>query len=564
MFRVCIIILIWFWSIDCISQTCPRLTSPLNGSTNVSVDATITWNSVEGVPGYLISIGTTPGGKDIISSQTGTNSFSPPLGLPDNTQIYVTITLFFFNLPNIVCSSESFITQDITSPPLCTRLLSPKNGNTNINVGSNISWYYVSGADGYRISIGTSAGLGDLANNVDVGNILQFNPASDFSPLTQIFVKIVPYNENGNLLSCVEESFLTGNVAALPDCTTLISPINGETNVALSPLIEWEPVLGATGYKIFIGTSPYNNDILEDGSFSTNSTFVFNFEPNKTYFIRILPFNSSGEAIGCQQDRFSTILGCGPFYDPKTGTLKTLYPEINFPDAIEICSGNSSTLISSLDNADGYRWFYVDNSGNENLISSSPDVFISTTGDYRYEVFNLTESGLECPASKYFNVSSFDKPRITNVKRNGNLVEVEVFGLGIFEYAVNSIDGPYQNSNIFYNGNDDIISVFVRDKNGCGVAEYRLTNTNGFPAYFTPNADGYHDYWQYVPKKNDNFKLTDIFIYDRYGKLIKQINPMGQGWNGTLKGQQMPSSDYWYNAITNKGTSFIGHFALKR
>ena len=215
------------------------------------------------------------------------------------------------------------------------------------------------GADGYFITLGTASGIGDIINNFDVGNTLQFNPLLNFPPLTEIFVTIIPYNENGFNNTCIEVSFTTGNVSALPNCSYLISPIDGETNVPLSPLLEWEAIAGAIGYKVFIGSSPFENDILEGSIFFTNSTFVLNFEPNNIYFIRIVPFNDSGDAIGCLQETFSTILGCGPYYDPVSGDLITLNPEINFPEIIEICANQIPRVISSDNDADGHRWYFI-------------------------------------------------------------------------------------------------------------------------------------------------------------------------------------------------------------
>jgi hypothetical protein len=120
-------------------------------------------------------------------------------------------------MPNIICQSESFSTVDITVPPSCTIMSNPSNGANNINVGSNISWNYVTGAMGYFITIGTTSFLRDIVNYLDVGNALQFNPSVDFPPLTEIFIRLIPYNENGNLTSCLEESFTTGVVASLPN-----------------------------------------------------------------------------------------------------------------------------------------------------------------------------------------------------------------------------------------------------------------------------------------------------------------------------------------------------------
>ena len=186
MLRVSAIVLCLFLSSKILAQSCPALIYPSNGSSNIPVNATISWNNVDGVTGYIISIGTVPGGNDIIQSQTSNSYFIPPLGLPDNTQIYITITLFFFNLTNIQCPSQSFKTKDIIIAPACTFLLSPKDGATNVNVGANISWAYVTGADGYFLSIGTSPGIGNIINNLDVGNTLQFNPLIDFMPLSSV------------------------------------------------------------------------------------------------------------------------------------------------------------------------------------------------------------------------------------------------------------------------------------------------------------------------------------------------------------------------------------------
>ncbi|OYQ40637.1 hypothetical protein CHX27_13220 [Flavobacterium aurantiibacter] len=58
-----------------------------------------------------------------------------------------------------------------------------------------------------------------------------------------------------------------------------------------------------------------------------------------------------------------------------------------------------------------------------------------------------------------------------------------------------------------------------------------------------------------------------MFIFDREGKLMKQIATTGQGWDGTFNGAPVPADDYWFTiqyseAGVNK--EFKAHFALKR
>jgi gliding motility-associated-like protein len=60
-----------------------------------------------------------------------------------------------------------------------------------------------------------------------------------------------------------------------------------------------------------------------------------------------------------------------------------------------------------------------------------------------------------------------------------------------------------------------------------------------------------------------------IYIYDRYGKLLKQITPTAtsQGWDGTYIGASMPSTDYWFTIEYKENDQqklFKAHFALKR
>jgi gliding motility-associated-like protein len=86
-----------------------------------------------------------------------------------------------------------------------------------------------------------------------------------------------------------------------------------------------------------------------------------------------------------------------------------------------------------------------------------------------------------------------------------------------------------------------------------------------YPHYFTPNGDGIHDYWNIKGFENDF--TAKIYIFDRYGKLIKQITPQSQGWDGTCNGMLMPSTDYWFTVDYTEAAAykqFKAHFALKR
>ncbi|MEZ4857420.1 MAG: T9SS type B sorting domain-containing protein [Flavobacteriaceae bacterium] len=574
MFKKGCYIFFFLWTLSLFSQDCPDLIQPLNGATNIAVDTSISWEPVTGVTGYIISIGTTLDGTDIVNEQLvgSDTSFTPPLGLPESTTIYVTITLFFFNQDNIVCPSQFFTTQNVITVPECTILTNPQNGAVNVPIGTSLTWQYAPRALGYKLNIGTASGAGDILNNFDVGNVLSYNPTTDFPPDTIIYILITPYNENGLAAICNEENFTTGSLGKPPACTQLITPLNGAINVSLSPFLEWAPVPNATGYKVYIGKTPFINDILNGAIFTTTSTFVLNFESNNTYFVRIIPFNDAGDAQSCIQEYFSTILGCGPFYDPDTGELVSYYPESKLPDTIGICDTNLPTIIESPDVADGYRWYKIHTNGSEERISEERFVTISENGLYRYEVYSLITEGevtIECPFTKNFTVISSSIATIDKVHKVqiGDLftITLEVSGLGDYEYALEDL--PYTDNNFFLNLNPGTHTIKVRDKNGCGEIEeiiFLEYPATGFPAYFSPNGDGYNDLWHYVPPKTNALKISVIYIYDRYGKLISSIGRTSEGWDGTFNTTPMPADGYWYRAITTDNKVFTGYFSLVR
>ena len=81
------------------------------------------------------------------------------------------------------------------------------------------------------------------------------------------------------------------------------------------------------------------------------------------------------------------------------------------------------------------------------------------------------------------------------------------------------------------------------------------------PRFFTPNNDNVNDYW-IVP--NTSNQISSIYIYNRYGKLLKQITNLSMGWDGTFNGESMPNSDYWYLITFRNGKVLRGHFSLVR
>jgi gliding motility-associated-like protein len=142
--------------------------------------------------------------------------------------------------------------------------------------------------------------------------------------------------------------------------------------------------------------------------------------------------------------------------------------------------------------------------------------------------------------------------------------QVIVTAEGPDQYWYRLDDGPYVNSGTFNDVSPGPHTVTIAERSGCGEIVVDIF-VFGYPDYFTPNADGIHDTWNLIG--GELLPGTKLYIFDRYGKLIKQLNADGIGWDGTFNGQPMPSSDYWFRieySFDGKQREASGHFAMKR
>jgi gliding motility-associated-like protein len=176
--------------------------------------------------------------------------------------------------------------------------------------------------------------------------------------------------------------------------------------------------------------------------------------------------------------------------------------------------------------------------------------------------FDVIQSG---PASIPVGTAGYT---VTNAFEQNQTITVTVEGYGTYQYSLD--DGPRQDSTVFENVALGEHTITIWDTEGglefsCDSVILYEVQIIDYPHYFTPNGDGIHDTWNIVGLSRQ--PATKIYIFDRYGKLLKQISSTGQGWDGTFNGKLMPSTDYWFTVDfmeTSKTKQFKAHFSLKR
>ena len=194
---------------------------------------------------------------------------------------------------------------------------------------------------------------------------------------------------------------------------------------------------------------------------------------------------------------------------------------------------------------------------------------VSEAGTYTVTISTITDILCINRASHTVNVSSgpieFEANVTTVAFDDSHQIVATATGVGVYVYSLDN--GEFVSSGVFDNVDPGLHTITIEDEAGCGrqVLEVLVID---YPKFFTPNGDGFNDTWQIIGIRG--IPISQLYIFDRYGKLLKQLDPDGEGWDGTYNGVAMPATDYWFKIIYIEGTinpiqkEFKAHFSLKR
>ncbi|MQP52897.1 MULTISPECIES: T9SS type B sorting domain-containing protein [unclassified Flavobacterium] len=233
----------------------------------------------------------------------------------------------------------------------------------------------------------------------------------------------------------------------------------------------------------------------------------------------------------------------------------TTFDEIILDEEIGLCE-NDVLILNAGPGFSSYLW-------DTNPPQNSQQILIASAGTYHVTLTNANN----CSKIKTFTIIASSIAIIEDIiindfqENNTATIQISSSSVGDYEFSLDGIN--YQDSNVFSNLNAGEYIVYVQDKNGCGIVFEKFYILD-YPKYFTPNGDGYNDTWFIDNLDKRNLENSIISIFDRYGKLLKQINGSGEGWNGTFNETNLPSTDYWFEIKLTNEKTIKGHFSLKR
>lgn len=271
----------------------------------------------------------------------------------------------------------------------------------------------------------------------------------------------------------------------------------------------------------------------------------------------------------------SSESGC--YSDPvKVGIKVDVIPEEILAETVLLCADLQGDILENIQLGEDlgpsyeYEWFLGDNQVSTQAILVLDE--IPTADELSLTVTDVIG---DCSRSFESEISVFSAPEKVEIDISGNdfeegyTVTAEAFpGISpnaVYEFKLDN--GPWQESKVFENVPPGLHNITAREINGCGATTSENFDLVGYPRFFTPNSDGYNDTWKI--EGDEDIRVLELFIFDRYGKLLKQLNPNGAGWDGSFGGRDLPANDYWFkleylDRNTGKTSIFKSHFTLKR
>jgi gliding motility-associated-like protein len=227
------------------------------------------------------------------------------------------------------------------------------------------------------------------------------------------------------------------------------------------------------------------------------------------------------------------------------------YPIPDMKQVWAVCEGQNVTITAE-PGFDGYLW---------STGQTSQSITVFQPGQY-----TLTVTEGNCQGIFPIEVVQSNAPTIHHVEtfdwtQNDNSITVVLDATGVGDYVFSLDNIHFQASNTFTDLPPGLYTVYVKNLNECGVIAETVFLL-AYPRFFTPNGDGFNDHWKVTFSETEPHLMT--YVFDRYGKLITGFLPDSLGWDGTLNGEPLPSTDYWFLVVRENGKEFRGHFAMKR
>lgn len=253
------------------------LTSVVNGAT-----VRLTWNRSVGGQRYLLEAGTASGLADLVNADMGDVTSFQGLVPPGTyfVRVRAANTVGSSSASNQVTVAVTSAASCLTPPPTPTGFTAQTGG-----LLAALSWNAAAGAASYALEVGRVSGVVDAS--LPLGALTSFQTVA---PAGTYYTRVRALNACGASAPSVEVPLtLACGAGAVVPGTLTVTKSGGVATFA------WLPPLGATGYRMRVGTAPGASDVADIPIGSVTAISVpLGGVPPRTYYVRVVAESACG------------------------------------------------------------------------------------------------------------------------------------------------------------------------------------------------------------------------------------------------------------------------------
>lgn len=281
----------------------PTLLTPANGTINVALNITLTWNSSPNTESYQLQVSTDPNFTTTVLNQSGITAISYNItGLLNNTTYYWRVNAINTGGTSSWSATWNFTT--IVALPEKVTLISPDNNEVLSTLNVNLQWNTSDPqVDIYWLEIADNI---NMTNPTVDQNISATQKSFQAEVNKSYWWKVKAHNIAGWGEFSSTFKFTIG---IPPAQITLLTPSNGEINCATVQNLSWTPVANILSYQLQLSTTEnFSNPLIDDASITSASKNVTSLLNNQVYYWRVRGINQFGNGPWSAAFNFTTIV----------------------------------------------------------------------------------------------------------------------------------------------------------------------------------------------------------------------------------------------------------------
>ncbi|MFD0965251.1 T9SS type B sorting domain-containing protein, partial [Pseudofulvibacter geojedonensis] len=446
-----------------------------------------------------------------------------------------------------VCDDDHWIADNVT--PSVAFDLTSSEGFITIETGNEFS-YYLSNADASAATnaITNTTAFENTVNPQDIYVRIE-NPTTGCFTVTLLELQVLPNPsplqpseidaQLGVMQSCVNDGAGPGT---LQEGYAIFNLLDYETDILIGEGPQVEPDVTLSYY-----TSESDADLAMNPI--TNPDNFYNTEA----YGQVIWVRAENDTTGCYTLTHFDIQ-VPAIIITATATTDTLCVDENgvpLTDvSLPVLYATATNLTASTNESIyTYQWSL---NGVEIPGATSQELIVSQAGDYVVTVTGSEQMDFTCENTATVSITASSSPDdyqasvTTNAfAENHQVIATATSSLAGVEFIYTldlGLDTEQVNTTGVFSGvTPGPHTVTISDAGGCWEDVLDVFAID-YPHFFSPNGDGANDTWMIYGI--EGIPISQIYIFDRYGKLLKQLDPDGAGWNGTYNGADMPSTDY--------------------